>query len=189
MTTAKDVIAEAMTWVNKKYKEGANNDSLFGRWYGANHQAWCAMFVSYVFFQAGGINLVSAQTKKGFAYCPAGVAWFQKLKQWHSARDAQPGDVVFFDWNHNGGAEHVGIVVKNDPKKQVVYTIEGNTSSGAAGSQSNGDGVYRRTRPYSFVLGVGRPAYPAPVKAPVAAPVAPVVKVDPATTAVGKKTL
>jgi len=40
---------------------------------------------------------------------------------------------------------------------KYLQVIEGNTSSGSKGSQSNGDGVYLRKRPYSLVMGVVRP--------------------------------
>ena len=40
-----------------------------------------------------------------------------------------------------------------------MTAIEGNTSSGTAGSQANGDGVYRRKRKLSLVLGAYRPKY------------------------------
>ena len=45
----------------------------------------------------------------------------------------------------------------NYPDQYYMQTIEGNTSSGYSGSQSNGGGVYRRTRSYSSIIGVIRP--------------------------------
>ena len=42
-----------------------------------------------------------------------------------------------------------------------MTAIEGNTSSGTAGSQANGDGVYRKKRAKSLVLGAYRPKYEA----------------------------
>jgi hypothetical protein len=47
-------------------------------------------------------------------------------------------------------------VVSNDGKK-YLSTIEGNTSNGDKGSQSNGDGVFVKKRAYSLVMGVARP--------------------------------
>lgn len=40
-----------------------------------------------------------------------------------------------------------------------MQTIEGNTSPGTSGSQSNGGGVYRRARSYDSIIGVARPYY------------------------------
>lgn len=195
MATAHDLLAEANKWVAAKYREGNNNDTVFGRWYGANHVAWCAMFVSYCLNKSGNGKLIAgAQTKKGFSLCSAGIRHFKKKKAWHSARDAKPGDIVFFDWNHNGDPDHVGIVYKNDPKRRVMTTIEGNTSAGVGGSQSNGDGVFKRTRPYSLIIGVGRPDYdnaehvsapvePAKPAEPTATPVEPAKPADKPATA------
>ena len=57
-----------------KYKEGPNNDTPYGKWYGLNNNPWCAMFVSYCFFKAGEIKKVAASSKKGFASCEGSAA-------------------------------------------------------------------------------------------------------------------
>ncbi len=44
-----------------------------------------------------------------------------------------------------------------DPKTGGPVTTTTAGSSGSKGSQSNGDGVYLRKRPYSLVMGVVRP--------------------------------
>lgn len=47
---------------------------------------------------------------------------------------------------------HIGFIEKQNAN--VFHTIEGNTSAGTKGSQSNGDGVYRRKRkiePYNYL--------------------------------------
>ena len=46
---------------------------------------------------------------------------------------------------------NVGFVRAAD--RSHIYTVEGNTSSGAAGSQWDGDGVFCRTRPREQVFG------------------------------------
>ncbi len=60
------------------YKEGPNNNTMYGKWFGLNNQPWCAIFVSWCFDQAGLVSKVAAQTKKGFASCDAGLKWFTK---------------------------------------------------------------------------------------------------------------
>jgi hypothetical protein len=66
---------------------------------------------------------------------------------------------VFFDFpDSHTGIQHVGFVERVRADGTLV-TIEGNTSSGTSGSQDNGGGVYRRTRPPAYVVGYGRPAY------------------------------
>ena len=36
-----------------------------------------------------------------------------------------PGDAIFFDWDLDGTADHVGIVIGTDGSR--VYTVEGNS--------------------------------------------------------------
>ncbi len=151
------VLARAASFLG--YKERGDNDTTFGGWYGLNHQPWCDMFVSYVFAQEG-----AGAIGGRFAYCPSHVTWFRQRGQWGTT--PRRGAVVFFSWDGGPTADHVGIVEVPSASPQ---TIEGNTSSGAAGSQGNGDGVYRRIRNPRFVLGYGYPAYGGPGGADVAA--------------------
>ena len=36
-----------------------------------------------------------------------------------------PGDAIFFDWDLDGSADHVGLVIGTDGSR--VYTVEGNS--------------------------------------------------------------
>jgi len=114
------------------------------------------MFVSWCFDQAGLADKVAAQTKKGFASCQAGLKWFTSKGKIVPVGKAQPGDIVFFQFDADAEADHVGICSSNDGKKYLMV-YEGNTSGDAKGSQSNGDGVYLKKRAYSLVMGVARP--------------------------------
>jgi hypothetical protein len=61
-----------------------------------------------------------------------------------------PGDIVLYDMppdNALGHPHHVGIV------RSWPEVVEGNTSSGIAGSQGDGDGVFLRTRSRADVFG------------------------------------
>ena len=157
MGSALEVLNVARTQVG--FIEGTNNDNPFGIYYGMNHQPYCAMFVSWCFDKAGASALVAAQTSKGFAYCPAGLSWFQQKKQVIGKYDGQPGDIVFFSFTGNGVADHVEII--EAASRDGITTIGGNTSPDHAltASQANGNGVYRRHRPYLYVLAIVRPAY------------------------------
>lgn len=135
--------------------EVPDNKTKYGKWYGLDGNPWCAMFVSWVYAQAGLTKSVAASTKKGFASCDAGLKWFTKRNQLVPIGQAQPGDIVFFQFDEDAQPDHVGIVVKN--KGKHLYCIEGNTSPTRKGSQSNGGGVYRKKRPYSVVMAVARP--------------------------------
>ena len=138
------------------YKETGNNDTMYGKWFGLNNQPWCAMFVSWCFDQAGLVSKVAAQTKKGFASCDVGLKWFTKNNKIIPVGQAQAGDIVFFQFDKDPQADHVGICSSNDGKG-FLMVYEGNTSADAKGSQSNGDGVFLKKRSYSLIMGVARP--------------------------------
>jgi hypothetical protein len=155
------VLAVAKRYVDEKYKEGFNNDTIFGAWYGLNHEPWCAMFVSKVFSEAKCSKLVAASSSKGFASCQMGLNWFIKHRQVVPLAKAQAGDIVFYQFDNDPAADHVGIVVRNNKLRKTLVTYEGNTARDGAGSQSNGDGVYQKTRRYSDVMAVARPEWTA----------------------------
>jgi hypothetical protein len=137
------------------YQEGPGNDSKQGAWYGLNGNPWCDMAVSYWADRSGNADAVGK-----FAYCPDHVDFFRGRGEWVGGdEDAHRGDIVFYDWDGDGVADHVGVVVEDSGAGQDVHTIEGNTSAGDGGSQGNGDGCYRRQRSRGSVLGFGRPAY------------------------------
>jgi len=138
-------------------EEGKSNDNKYGKWYGLNNNPWCAMFVSWCFDQVGEVKKVAAQNAKGFASCAAGLKWFTDKNKIIPVGQAQEGDIVFFQFDADSEPDHVGIVKWNNTTLKYLQVIEGNTSSGKAGSQSNGDGVYLRKRSYSLVMGVARP--------------------------------
>lgn len=154
------VLTAAKKIVDQGYSEGENNDTIFGKWFGLNHQPWCAMFVSWCFDQAGLVKLVAAQGPKGFASCNAGLKWFGKNGQIVPIAQAQPGDIVFFNFDDDAStAEHVGLVYVNQPEKHQMVTFEGNTSADVKGSQANGDGAYKKTRNYGLIMAVVRPKW------------------------------
>ena len=162
MANALDIVHTAQQQVG--FVEGANNDNPYGTWYGMNNQPYCAMFVSWVFAQNNLSHLVAAQTTKGFAYCPAGLAWFQQKSCVVNKYDGRPGDLVFFSFNGNGQADHIEIIV--DASKDGITTVGANTSPDHAltASQANGNGVYLRHRPYLYVLAIVRPQYETTLK-------------------------
>ena len=116
-----------------------------------NYAPWCAIFVSYCFYTAG--MPLAITTPKGFAYCPYGIEWFRR--QGRLDMNPRVGDVVFYQFDTDAEADHVGIVESTAPGG--ITAIEGNTS--ARGSQSNGGAVMRADRKLSLVLGFGHPAY------------------------------
>lgn len=91
-------------------------------WYGFNSRVeWCACFVSWCYNQAG-------KSEPRFAACQSqGIPWFQSHGQWgdRSYANIAPGDAIFFDWDLDGSADHVGLVIGMDGQR--VYTVEGNS--------------------------------------------------------------
>lgn len=153
--SASDVLARARGEIGYCRWDDPAAGTKYGRWYATDHGSYygasgvpfCAMFVSWVFAQAGAKCAGLPE-----AYCPyilnkarsAGAILSDKTK-------AQPGDVVLFDWD-GGVVDHVGIVELN--KGSYIQTIEGNTTiNGRSGS------VGRRTRAWSTVAAVIRPSY------------------------------
>lgn len=54
------------------------------------------------------------------------VDWFQAQGKWQGAGSVpSPGMIIFFDWDHDGASDHVGIVESCDGT--TVHTIEGNS--------------------------------------------------------------
>ena len=91
-------------------------------WYGFDSRvAWCACFVSWCYGQAG-------LSEPHFAACQSqGVPWFTSHGQWGARgyENIAPGDAIFFDWDLDGSADHVGLVIGTDGNR--VYTVEGNS--------------------------------------------------------------
>lgn len=124
------------------YIEGADNANKFGEWYGMNHVAWCAEFVSYCFEHAG--------LRFHYAYVPYALADATAGRnglRYHAK--PKRGLAVCFDWEGNGVPDHIGIVVSVN-RDGSVETAEGNTSPA---DFSNGGMVMRRTRYPSQIAG------------------------------------
>lgn len=109
--------------------------------------AFCCIFVWYIFRECNASKLFYGGQK--VAYCPSAYMWARANTTKVSIKNAQAGDLIFFDWNHNGSPDHIGFVEKSLGTGSV-QTIEGNT---------NGGKVARRIRYASDILGIFRPAY------------------------------
>lgn len=102
---------------------GAVGGMEYCNWYGFDFRTeWCAIFVTWAYARME----VDAPV---FARCDSeGRLWFRQHGQWQDRnyKDIAPGDSIFFDWDHDDSADHVGLVVGRDDK--YVYTVEGNRS-------------------------------------------------------------
>ena len=127
---------------------GNSGGQKFWSWYGFDSRVeWCACFVSWCADQSG---LIASGNVPKFSLCSDGVSWFQGKNKWQSGGTTPTaGMIIFFDWDHDGNSDHVGIV--ESVSGGTVNTIEGNS----------GDKVARRSYSIgsSSIYGYGVPAY------------------------------
>lgn len=115
---------------------------------------WCAAFVSAVGWATGLSEIIYPECS-----CPRMISLYQQHGRWceDDAYHAQPGDVIFYDWqdsgqgDNHGEADHVGLVVEDNGYYMTV--IEGNHS----------DAVGKRTLAIDsqYIRGFGLPDYAA----------------------------
>lgn len=148
MTAAERVLSIARAEVGVKESPAGSNRVKYNTWFygrevsGAAYP-WCMAFVQWVFDQAG--ERLPYKT----ASCSGLLNWYRAKRPGQVVKTPQPGDVIIYQFGHTGVVEAVGT--------GTVTAIEGNTSPGTAGSQSNGGMVCRRTRKTSLVTAYLRP--------------------------------
>ena len=105
-----------------KQQVGNVGGQPYWSWYGFSSRVeWCACFVSWCYGQMG-------LSEPRFAACQSqGIPWFTSHGQWGARgyENIAPGDAIFFDWDLDGSADHVGLVIGTDGER--VYTVEGNS--------------------------------------------------------------
>ncbi len=108
------------------------------------HDNWCDTFVTVVADQAGGTSLVGRE---------CGVHRHLKLLKskgiWLGRVRPRRGDIIIFDWDGQGFADHIGYVTQS--VGDYVHTIEGNS----------GRCVARRSYAWNDwrIMGYARPRY------------------------------
>ena len=113
-----------------KSQVGNQGGMIYKTWYGLHPtDSWCAAFVSWCADQCGYID---ANVFPMFASCGDGINNYFKPNgiYWSASQGTfipSPGNLVFFDWEHDGVQDHVGIVEKYE--NGIIYTIEGNSSN------------------------------------------------------------
>ena len=141
-----EAIKDGLEWLSRQVgmtesPAGSNRGPKIDQWEracGVFAAPWCGCLANAFLEECG----FAAQ--EWLRFCP----WIEQRAKageggwsWHTS-DPHPGDLVLYG---SGVAEHVG-VVENASGGRDTSTIEGNTSSGPGGSQSNGGGVFRRHR-------------------------------------------
>lgn len=150
----KKLVKKAVSQIGQKEPKG---DDKYIQWYNkiahtsfSLSTPWCAIFVSWC---ADACKL--GEYIPPFASCSRMVSYFKSKGQFQSRRlrtCPEPGDVIFYDWDEESGngADHVGIVEKNNGG--LLTVVEGNYS----------DSVKRRVinRSDVRISGYGVPDFP-----------------------------
>ena len=156
MPTAKQIVDKALSFVGTY--DGGNNNVVFNtHFYGMSVSGsaypWCCAFVWDIFRMCGASQLFNGGQKT--AYCPTVLNWGRNSGLTVDKSQGKYGDIVLFDWNGDGIADHIGLIISNNADGSYT-TVEGNT---ATCNYSNGGYVLKMTRYYSSILAIIRPKY------------------------------
>lgn len=139
------IVEIALKEVGTKESPANTNKTKYGIWFGLDGVQWCGIFVSYCYDKAG-YPLGNIGFLKGFAGTQTAYNHFKSTGEIVSKEEAQPGDIVLFDWQGDGNCEHAGIFKQHNGNR-TFDCIEGNTSFG---DDSNGGEVMVRNRYYGL---------------------------------------
>lgn len=139
-TLASKALARALKDVGIKENPPNSNNNPFGVWYGFNLVPWCNEAVSRWYCDVG-----STAFKRGlrYSFVPTMAADARAGRNHLTiSHPVIPGDVIAFDWEHDGNPDHTGLFVKWIDKAAGTFeSVEGNT---ALGNNSNGGEVQHR---------------------------------------------
>ena len=130
-----------------------NNYTTYCKDMGYNYRIeWCACFISWLAKKLNITNIIPIDMS-----CNSQIAKFKNLGVWHTDRNIQAGDIIYYDWDRLGDsrpADHVGIVISNTNGNLIV--VEGNK-----GNYPN-DRVGKREINCNspLIYGFARPKYP-----------------------------
>jgi len=110
---------------------------------------WCGVAVWAAYKYGAGVLLDGRLRSTDFIFTASAANTEHMFRV--PLRQAKKGDLVLLFKR----GQHVGMVAA-DYRGGALATIEGNTSPGAAGSQSNGGGIFRRNRAASEVVAIVR---------------------------------
>ncbi|MBD5169958.1 MAG: CHAP domain-containing protein [Oscillibacter sp.] len=140
---SRDPLKVAQGELGNTESPAGSNRTKYGAWYGMDGNPWCMMFVQWCFAMAG------RQLPHRTASCSDLLSWYRKYASERIVTAPKPRDIVIYNFGHTGILESAAA--------DTVTVLEGNTSAGAAGSQDNGGGVFRRTRSRTLVQAFIRP--------------------------------
>ena len=120
------------------------NTDYYGREVSGPEYPWCCAFIWWLFWVLKILEDFCAGQKT--AYCPYVVSYAKMAGRW-VVNGYQPGDLLLYDWDGDGIADHIGLCVGTDGN--TLATIEGNV----------GDSVQELHRTIGSVMGAYRPEY------------------------------
>lgn len=139
--------------INLAIEQLGNDYTTYCRDMGYNYRIeWCACFISWLAEKLGITDIIPVDMS-----CNNQISKFKNLGVWHTDRNFQSGDIIYYDWDRLGDsrpADHVGIIEKVN--STILTVIEGNN-----GNFPN-DRVRRReiASDSSLIYGYARPKYP-----------------------------
>lgn len=169
MAKASEIMKLAKSYVGTKESPAYSNNVIFnthyyGREVSGGNYAWCVVYVWDIFRMAGASNLFCDGKK---------TAWVDTVRDWAKSKglvvpkdQGRHGDLMLFDWNHNGSGDHIGFVDARNADGSY-QTCEGNTS---VDNNSNGGEVQIRTRYPSEIMMIIRPQYETEESTPTPTP-------------------
>lgn len=156
---ASTIIEKAKSFIGTTESPPNSNNVIFNTdyyghpVYGANFP-WCMTYIWDIFRMCGASELFYNGQKT--ASCPELMEWAKRTGQFVTG-EYKEGDVLIMDFDDEKDGDHTGFCIRDNGSD--VTTVEGNTSSNNYGSQSNGGGVFERTRSKSVITGAYRPKY------------------------------
>ena len=113
---------------------------------------WCDIFVTTVFQQAGLSHLIGRECG-----VQRHIGILEQKGIWKGKTQPKVGDIVTFDWDGGGWADHIGIV--ESVNNGVITTIEGNSAQYAGDTAPTK--VNRKTYNWNsrYIKGYARPMY------------------------------
>ena len=139
--------------INLAIEQLGNDYTTYCKDMGYNYRIeWCACFISWLAKKLDITNIIPVDMS-----CNSQISKFKNMGVWHTDRNFQSGDIIYYDWDRLGDsrpADHVGIVEK----------VSGNTLTVIEGNNGNfpNDRVRRReiNSASSLIFGYARPEYP-----------------------------
>ena len=131
--------------VEHGYNRGDSVEAIQRNNGGKPGQSWCGWTIAEILRRAGATE---PKYRGGMAQGYINKRSIRATRVAKGYYRVSPGYIAVwakYKGERNTGSGHVGIVVRQIANNKVL-TVEGNTSNGEAGSQSDGDGIYKRTR-------------------------------------------